>query len=263
MIALAAIGLGLTAQPAKAGYIDLTTANSSGTINNALFSQGPSHAGTGIFPSFVEIGGANKNIVEGYNTTVNNVLDNGSSAVHNHEVLTSDLRITVLADGSKYFKFKLDINESTGGGNSYLSLDSLKIYTSTTPNQSTTNPNSLGTLRYDMGTGNGVKLDYNLEPGSGTSDLFVYIPVWTNQVASQYVYLDSKFGVLGVDGSRDYGNSDGFEEWALANAGTGETDGGGGGSLEIVPAPAGLILLVSGLPVLALRRMLRRKQAVA
>ena len=39
--------------------------------------------------------------------------------------------------------------------------------------------------------------------------------------------------------------------------------GGGGGHLQIVPAPAGLILLASGLPVLGLCRLIRRKPVAA
>jgi len=235
--------------------------------NDALYFQGASNAGTGVFPSFVQVGAANKDIVSGYNTTVNNVLDNKSDDTHNHEILTSDLPITIL-NGNSYFKFKLDINEVNNSVDKYLSLDSLKIYTSTVPNQSVTNPDDLGTLRYDMGAGNGVLLNYDLEAGSGFSDLVVYIPVWTNAVASQYVYLYSKFGAAGINPAGgpagNYGNSDGFEEWAMGNAGPGETDGGPSGGPTVVPAPGGLMLLASALPfVFGLRRRLTRREPAA
>jgi hypothetical protein len=41
----------------------------------------------------------------------------------------------------------------------------------------------------------------------------------------------------------------------------GPDDGGGGGNFNIVPAPAGLILFASAVPMLALRRLIRRKPA--
>jgi hypothetical protein len=41
-----------------------------------------------------------------------------------------------------------------------------------------------------------------------------------------------------------------------------DNDGGGGGT-QLVPAPAGLVLLASAVPVLALRRLIRRKPAAA
>lgn len=47
------------------------------------------------------------------------------------------------------------------------------------------------------------------------------------------------------------------------NGTTGFIGGGGGGNLQFVPAPAGLILLASGLPVLGLCRLVRRKPVAA
>jgi len=277
IIALAAIGLGLTAQPAKAGYIDLTSSGSSTTINGAFFNQADSvnmNAGTGLFPSFVQLTG-NDGIKQAFNST-NAAFDNGNSAQHNYAIQMSDLRI-IIRGGQSYFKFVLDINESKNADR-FLSLDALQVYTSTTPNlSSASGPNQvtiagngtlpdLGTQRYNMGAGNGVLLDYSNASGSGFADLSVYIPVFS-AAATDYVYLYSKVGAAGLNPSGgpagNYANSDGFEEWAIGQAGTGETDGGSGGNLEVVPAPAGLILLVSGLPILALRRVLRRKPAVA
>ena len=263
---IALLGMSLTAPRANAAYLDLTTADSQGSINGALFVQGESKAGTGVFPSFVQIGGANLNVVEGYNTTVNGVLNNGQSDNFNRAVLVNQLSFVSFTPGGQvYIKLKLDINENTGNqqGNAqeFLSLDALQIYTSATPNQSTTNPADLGTLRYDIGAGNGLLMDYSLESGSGTSDVVAYIPLWAGAIGNEYFYLYSKFGALGVSGNRDYGNSDGFEEWANASASSGEIEEPPPDDVEVVPAPAGLVLLATAIPVLGLRRVLRRKTA--
>jgi hypothetical protein len=266
MAALAAIGFGLTAQEAKAGYLNLTTAGSSGTINGAIYMQGDvvdTNAGTGNFPSFVQVVG-NDPIKEAFNST-NSAFDNGNSAQHNFAIQVSQLTTTIIG-GQSYFKFILDINENNNATDKYLSLDALQIYTSTTPNQSAPpaainadgTVSGLGTLRYNMDTvgppavDNGVLLDYTHEAGSGYADLSVFIPVFA-AAGTDYVYLYSKFGVAGVNPAGfpagNYGNSDGFEEWAIG--------------VNPVPAPPTVLLIAAGVPALALRRFVRRKKAEA
>jgi len=268
--AMAVVGLTLTAGTANAGYINLTTSGSSdtsGTFGGALFAQGATGSGTGVFPSFAQIGAANQGVVQGYNTTANGVFDNQSSDQHNREIKISDLQIATIG-GVQYYKFALDINETGNDSDRYLSLDSLQFYTSTTPNQNTTNVSTLGTLRYDMGPNNGILLDASASTGSGTSDLFVYIKTtnFAGSLSTDYVYLYSKFGALGsqtngpgfAGPTGDYGNSDGFEEWSIAQA-----NGREGGQDVVTPAPAGLVLLASAAPFALLLRRLRRQPAVA
>lgn len=145
--------------------------------------------------------------------------------------------------GVQYYSFFLDINEVNNATDKYLSLDSVKIYTSTTPNQSTTNLSSLGTLRYGQGSGNTVALNYDLESGSGFSDMTLLVPVanFAGALQSDYVYLYSAFGALGVvaasDGipAGDYSSSDGFEEWAF----------GAAGGVAAIPEPSSIILGLS------------------
>ena len=110
----------------------------------------------------------------------------------------------------------------------FLSLDDVKIFTSTTANPSSEAlPVNLGTLRYDMDAGadSVVVLDYTLNPGSGQYDMELRVPVgnFAGALPTDYVHLYSKFGVLGVNPGTvqgtalpngDYGVSDGFEEWA-------------------------------------------------
>src|SRR5262249_34543391 len=85
MVALVLGAAIIAPQTVMAEYKNLISATAPDeTINGAIFSNSQPGSGTGIFPSFVQIGG-NNNTTSGYNTTVNNVLDNGSSDQHNHE----------------------------------------------------------------------------------------------------------------------------------------------------------------------------------
>jgi len=200
-----------------------------------------SPAGTGVFDTFVQI--QRNESEQGYNTTVNNVFDNGSSDVHNHELSLSSVPLKLIG-GLLYREFALDTNESTN--TSEISLDGLQLYLSTTPNQSTTTVSSLGNLVYDLSSGaaNSVLLDSEfIGSGSGDSDLFVYIPetlfaaaLVSLGSADPYVYLWSHFGLT------DNFNSDaGFEEWGVQAA-------------NAVPEPASAALMLLGLGALAKRR---------
>jgi hypothetical protein len=249
-----------SAANAHADYLSLQTVNSSGSIGVAQFLQGERNAGTGLFNTFVEVGG-NDPVVVAYNTTENNTLNNGSPDNFNHAITVNDALAEI--NGQLYVRFFLDINEANppGSGGGFLSLDELKIITSTTPNQSVQGVPA-GTVRYDMGAGNGVLLFYDLEPGSGFSDMTLLVPLWDGADTSQFLYLYSKFGVVGTgsvtcnsltppdlgpviggDGgctgtSRNYGNSDGFEEWAYQT------------STVVIPEPSTYALYALGATML-------------
>jgi hypothetical protein len=222
--------LGAFASKAGAEVLDLQSVGASGDLvgavgGTALFEQGRTGSGTGVFPAFVQIVGNNP-VKEGYNTTANNVLDNGSSPQHNHEITLGSVEV-VVRGGVSYYQFILDANEVNNASDRYISLDDLIVVTSTTPNQSQTDPHNLGTVRWEMNAPTDhILLDYNLESGSGFGDMRFLVPVSAFQgaLSSNYVYLYSKFGVLGTNcastGSAackaggNYGASDGFEEWA-------------------------------------------------
>ncbi len=245
-VTLAVIFL-LSAQPAQAAYLNLTMAGSSGTIGGAFFQQGEVLSGSGVFSSFVQLTG-NNDVKQAYNTGVNNIYDNGSSPTFNHSIQVSDLRVLTI-NGVGYYSFLFDINENNNATDKYLSLDMLAVYTGTVqnPNIEPATPPipPLGTVRYDMGAGNGILLNFDLESGSGRSDLEFLVPVanFAGALSTDYVYLFSKVGVLGVLAPGNphgapagyYGNSDGFEEWSLGRT----------GSITVVPEPSTLLLAVS------------------
>ena len=252
------LGLLLVAPPSYAGYLNLTDPGLSGFINGAEFIQGATLSGTGRFPAFVQVADGGSPLVhEAFNTTVNNVLDNGSSNNFNHEVSIADLH----QDGTDY-SFFLDINESAGGGEQYLSMDELRIYVSATPNLTTL---AGATLVYDMDAGdptNGVALDFSDGTGSGRADMELRVPVslFAAYPTTYYVYLYSKFGVLGTLAVGNpyglpagvYSQSDGFEEWALGLS--------NGEPPETVPEPGSMLLLGLGLAAAA-RHVRRRRTA--
>src|SRR5205085_6529977 len=124
----------------------------------------------------------------------------------------SDLQTTTL-NGINYYGFVVDVNEP-GGSKSTISLDGLKIFTSSTLQNSTSTDSkgifngSLGNLVYDFGNNT---VHYNdQQHGSGSGDINVFIPVsdfaGTNQ--NDYVYMYQMWGSADI-------SEGGFEETAI------------------------------------------------
>jgi PEP-CTERM motif len=228
-LALAAILVGIASSQAGAEVCDLTSAGNSCSINGAVFQEGDfldHSSGTGVFPSFVQIGqpGGKITVYDAYNTTVNNVLHNGQADPHNHAVLLADVPI-VIVEGVAYREFHLDINQNRSvHGGYFLTLNEVQVFTSEIPNQDVEtftdgvlDIDGLLAYRMDAGENSDVHLRYGLHPGSGRdADMRLLIPD-SAFGAGDYLYLYSRFGeeTFCEPEACGGGNTAGFEEWAF------------------------------------------------
>jgi hypothetical protein len=231
--------------------------------------------GSGYIDSFVRIQDAGPEseslVVDGHNTSGELLNDEKPGPTFTHDVLTSDLGVVTI-NGEQYYQFLLDINQT--GSDPLISLSGLEFcqsskgglsFVDTCAGSDSTAP-GMGdsTLKYDMdATGdNNVLLDYSLNAGSGSGDLFVYIPtsvlpkpVNGGSSPNKYLYLWSQFGL-----PEPFGNNDGYEEWAFLNRNGGPDEPF---NPSTVPEPTTLVMLGTGLlfGVAAIRRRNRRQPA--
>jgi len=196
------------ASSAQATIVDLINGNS-GTINGAMFEwTDVQTSGTGTIDPFLRVEADGTE--QGYNTSNASPPFDDKMGVFTHDITFADLMTTeVTIGGQNYFKLLLDINQQ-GGDGSLLSLDKLQIYTSPNGSLNTTDLSQLGTLRYTFGPNDAVYLDASRNKGSGSGDMFAFIPVslFAGTAPGDFVYLYCHFGDT-------YASNDGFEEWSL------------------------------------------------
>lgn len=200
----------LCASAAGAVDVDLTTAGASGAVGAGSFLQVHLQpTGTGVIDPFVRL--QNKDQEQGFNTDhspLNGDLIDVKAGTWTHSLRVSELT-PVMYEGVLSARFLLDINQTNT--DPLLSLDELRVYTAPTGDLADNASLFAQNLIYDMGAGNRVLLDYSLEAGSGSGDMYFYLPysLFTG-LGSQFLYLYSKFGASGGN----YATNDGFEEWA-------------------------------------------------
>src|SRR5947207_3558110 len=194
-----------------ATVVDLPGSNDSGTINGrAIRLHDPQPTGTGVIQPFLRM--ENSPVEQGYNTSGGTPFDD-KAGPWTHDLTFGNIQNTqVTLGGASYFKLLLDVNEP-GGSKSLISLDQLQFYTSKLGSQTTSNVGSLGTLRYTFSSADGVILDASRNHGSGSGDMYAYIPTsdFAGTKTSDFVYLYAHFG--NTDNSQA-----GFEECAVVNA---------------------------------------------
>ena len=208
-VALLAAALVFAASSAQATVIDLTTLNAEGTSNGAIFQQGDfSSAGTGFIDPFLRV---QKNGTEqGFNTSHTPPPLDDKAGNFTRDVLFSEFMTTaVTIGGTNYFRLGLDIDQANP---TTLSLVTLQIYTAPTGGLATLSDlTSQGTLRYQMAPTDSVLLDASLSSGSGSGDMFLYVPVsdFAGVSSSDFVYLYCLFG------DEAHPSNSGPEEWSL------------------------------------------------
>ena len=232
----------------QADMLDLTELGVGGWIDDAYFLQiDHSSTGTGVIESFVRMQG--KGFENGYNTDGTPEFDT-KGGLWTHSLQLGDVPIVELG-GINYREFLLDINQAKNVNPSLLSLDTIEIYLDGVGNNDIY-ADGLGTLVYDMDAGpdQWILLDYALNAGSGSGDMFAYIPdsVFGDADAEEYVYLYSEFGGSGNEFYPIAGNlaNAGFEEWAVRMIAS--TPQG-----APVPVPAAVLLGMLGLGAMGLK----------
>ena len=239
---LFALGAVAAAWPMSASaFCDLTSAGSSCSIGDAWYLQMDQQPTGSDQLSFVRIGGPHQE-KEGYNTSFRPVqFDEITDLTHTHDLAVASVPV-VQFQGTSYYQFGLDINQT--GANPLLSLDQVKVYGTNSTNN-TNYSSSTGfagaTLVYNMdGISNDwVKMDYSLNSGSGSGDIYMLIPT-TSLAGFSNVILYSQFG-------SNFRNNDGFEEWFTT------------GAQAPIPEPGTGALLLAGL--LGMFAVMRRRIA--
>lgn len=261
MASAAIIDLTESADPNNESYVVSTN------LGDVAFEWGQFYTtGTGILDPFVRVQRTGDE--QGYNTTQdsNGLLPfDESYGVWTHDVLISSFRDI---DNNGTFQFVLDIGEPAAKTQSLLSLDGLKLFSTSIPGQNGNAVDELGnwvgpengTLLWDLDADsegnfvdNAILLDSNRNgnPGNGISDMYMDVATSIFDVAPSdqtYFILWSRFGLTADAGASAAGT---FEEWSSVGA-----------VVTPVPEPKTIFLLMLGLGLLFWVARKRKQEGV-
>ena len=203
--------------------VDLTGGATSANVGGVIFENTDTTAtGTGNVRSFLRLQSPGSDTIESGHNTDYRPLENdeNNSPEFTRSLLLDDLAVFDIG-GTDYYKLLLDLNEPNARDKDLISLDELELYQADTAllhgYDETTKFGTDATLVYDLDAGldQYLKLEEN-SSGSGSGDLFAYVPTSLFAGPGAYLYLYSSFGA-------EFAAEGGFEEWAAV---TGDDDGG-------------------------------------
>ena len=235
-----------------------------GFIEGALFRRPESTdalgSGSGVFRDLYKVQAPGNGTTEqGYNR--NGAMDAAVPGGFDPLLKVGDL----LTDQSGLFHvFVIDVNEENNDGR-FLSLDKFELFVENDGAGSDPDPlpgneaflGDLGTSVYSMDASEDstVFLDYSTSNGSGTFDLFVFVPVskFAGLDSNSYVYLFTEFGTYADATTLDFGAGAGAEQVASFNSNF-FTPGDPVPNVIIVPEPSSSLLASIGAILLMFRR---------
>jgi hypothetical protein len=198
--------------------VDLTTRGATGEVGDGGVVQqcDAQPTGTGYIRSFVRVQGAAGGAEHGYNTDARPLQYDENKSPQFTRGITLGQVPTVTRDGAEYREFLLDVNQKSSSP--LLSLDEVRLYVGATGDLTGYNPTekTLAGMSpvFDMDKDGDVTvmLNYRLNHGSGSGDMYLLVPAsaFEGQSPDGYVYLYSRMGATG--GAKA---NAGFEEWAV------------------------------------------------
>jgi hypothetical protein len=187
--------VGALAAAAQGSLVNLNGPGSFGVVNGARFETPDLRPDLpGSVQAFAMLSA--DGIESGYNTSATPApLDGVAAGLR--DLMLGDVPARSIG-GALYYEFLLNIDQRGNGSERQLSLDALKIYTSSRGGASGTDLSALGTLRYDLSAGGNtwVKLSSDTMGVDAPVDMRLLVPAWAfaGAAASDYLYLYSQFG---------------------------------------------------------------------
>jgi len=208
-LAALAVGAGLSAQAAVINVITADTIGATGTTADGAIFTGidPQSTGTGVFEPFLREQNSPSEL--GVDTSIASPPFDDKAGIWTHDLAVSSLA-TVTVNGTKYYQFNLDANQSA---NADISLTKFQIFVTSSFATTVSQLNTIvaATPAFDMNDATHTyRVDVSSETGSGSGDLRVLVPESAIGTTGD-LYLFAGFGTDANGGG--FASNDGFEEW--------------------------------------------------